>query len=112
MFATSAERVFVVYGDAAFRALTAEGTAYDRNVNRALFDAEMLTIAWIPTGVELQPLAYAARLSVAALFTNEDFVDSIQRATGDRARIRRRITMVGNALAAAGLPVEMPVLGD
>ena len=112
VFTQTADRVVAVFESAAFRPLNPDGTASDRNVNRALFDAEMLALSWMPPNTPVQPVAENALAAVSALFADETFVDSIQRATGDRARLRRRVTMVSSALNGAGMPVEMPQLPD
>jgi hypothetical protein len=46
--------------------------------------------------------------SIAALFQSELFLDSVQRATGDRSRTLRRARETVAALRLAGAEVEIP----
>ena len=39
-------------------------------------------------------------------FAEEDFEDSISRATGDRSRIRTRLKRVKSALSSAGIDID------
>ncbi len=48
LFTLASTRVHRLFGPSSFRPMAADGSPLERNVNRALFDAQMLTCAWIP----------------------------------------------------------------
>lgn len=107
VFTRSVQCVEDVFGPAAFRNLDPAGNPSESTVNRALFDAQLLAASWIsthPTAVQ----AKAARLAIAKLFSDEGFLDSIQRATGDRARTLRRLRETVAAMESAGIEFLVP----
>jgi hypothetical protein len=115
IFELASARVFELFGPAAFRLTDADGKPVDRNVNRALFDAQMLTCSWIPPRyplAQLQDLRPQILTSLRALYDDDLFLDSIQRATGDRSRFRRRVSRYAAAFAATGVPVALPTFID
>ena len=67
----------------------------------------MLACSWLVEEPRL-PDPERARSEVAALFVNETFMDSIQRATGDRARTLKRIRETVAALERAGATILAP----
>jgi Protein of unknown function DUF262 len=111
-FTLASTRVSQLFGSAAFRPMAKDGTPLDRNVNRALFDAQMLNCSWIPTNVDVEPFREPVLASTASLYSDDGFMDSIQRATGDRARLRKRVLMYADAMKAAGLKPRVPKLPD
>lgn len=92
--------------NSAFRVLDDNGNRAEPSVNRALFEAEMLAFNWIAPDQRVE--AGAVRRSVGRLFRNENFVDAIQRATGDRSRTLTRVREMVAALQNAGLNVQAP----
>ena len=100
-----------IYGAGAFRRTDASGEPLERNVNRALFDTQMLVLS-----VSDQETALAARVAVleasAALYDDPKFMDTISRATGDKTRTRSRIRRFGAALSHAGVPVDLKALSE
>ena len=87
-----------------------KGQALERNLNRALFDAQMLVFS--VADVAAVPLNKAKILrEVAALFEDADFLDTIRRATGDRSRTFERVRSVGRAVVRAGVAVDLAKLG-
>lgn len=106
-FESSIQCIADIFGDAAFRNLTPEGDPSESTVNRALFDAQMLAVSWLAAPPSAQQ-AKAARLSIASLFSDKGFLDSIQRATGDRARTLKRLRDTISALGKAGLKFNVP----
>ena len=104
-FISAINRVKSLIGDNAFRLTDQDGKPLESAVNRALFDAQMLTASWTnengtPRGKVLGQLA--------ALNTNSEFLDSIQRATGDRSRTLKRVRDTVDAFKRAGLTVNVP----
>ena len=106
-FARTIECIERVFGTTAFRNLNSHGGVSDGVVNRALFDCQMLAASWVvqPPTVEG---GLKIRLRVAALFTDETFLDSIQRATGDRARTLKRLRMIVEAFRSEGAILNIP----
>ena len=96
-----------ILGTAAFRNLTPAGTVAEIALNRALFDSQMLAASWI---VECPTVEQSgrARQRMAALFSDETFLDSIQRATGDRSRTIRRLRLTVEAFRTAGIVLNVP----
>jgi hypothetical protein len=106
-FRSTIERVFAALGAGAFRVLDPRTGNPERNVNRALFDAEMIVFSYVREDAE----AMADRSGhvidhLRRAFAEEDFEDSISRATGDRSRIRTRLKRVKSALSSAGLDID------
>jgi hypothetical protein len=79
----------------------------ETTVNRALFDAQMLTFSWA-TGPLTEAKRPAARRALAALHQDEAFKDAIQRATGDRSRVFSRLRLSVAALQGTGVQVGPP----
>ena len=94
-------------GSAAFRVLDEEGNRLENTVNRALFEAQMLAFSWVNRGDE-QVESVAVRRGMAELFDDEAFLDSIQRATGDRSRTLRRLRETVQVLEGANLNINVP----
>jgi Protein of unknown function DUF262 len=93
-------------GASAFRMLRADGEPIEPAVNRALLESQLLAFSWVVPGQGLDP--NMAKERIAELFQNELFVDSVQRATGDRSRTLRRARETVAALRLAGAQVEVP----
>jgi hypothetical protein len=106
-FESTVELVGKALGGLAFRPITADGEPLEAPVNRALFDAQMLAFSWAnPNGTLPKKRIIRA---TAKLYEDEDFLDAIRRATGDRARLLTRLHRYGEALEEAGLEVNIPV---
>jgi hypothetical protein len=112
IFVVASTRVYQLFGSTSFRPIASDGSPLERNVNRALFDAQMLTCAWIPAETDITPRLQDVRSRVTTLYDDDVFMDAIQRATGDRARLRQRIHRYLAAFEAAGLQVSSPQLPD
>ena len=65
----------------------------------------MLACSWVK---EDGPSPRKVRAEVAKLFNDDEFQNSIQRATGDRSRTLRRVRDTVDALERAGAVVEVP----
>lgn len=107
LFENTIHCVQALIGDNAFRLIDHNGAALENAVNRALFDAQMLACSWIIPG-EISANRNRVRIELAKLNESKDFLDSIQRATGDRSRTFRRVKDVVIALERAGVNVEVP----
>lgn len=90
----------------AFRVTDRQGQILEANVNRALIDAQMLAFSWIDA-VDITDRD-RIRHDIFGLFENEGFLDSIRRATGDRARTLKRIRETARALERGGASINLP----
>ena len=106
MFHYAVHRAATLLGNLAFRILDRHGEPEESAVNRALLEAQLLACSWIEQASEPSPNLVKQR--VAGLFTSEEFLDSVRRATGDRARTLRRAQETVEALRAAGANVIVP----
>lgn len=99
-----------VLGRSAFRVIDRDGAPLERNINRAVFDAQMLAFS-----VADPKTARARKAKIiegfGSLFEDADFLDAIRRATGDRARTHERVRDVAAALKEAGVAVDLASLG-
>lgn len=104
---TAAGRAAILFRGSAFRIIDTLGRPLEKNVNRALFDAQMLACLWLAEDpVPAQSTAVLAQ--VGALCDNQDFLDAVRRATGDRNRTKRRVKDTVVAFQEAGLNVVAP----
>jgi hypothetical protein len=106
-FTATVGSVDEAFGEGAFRISDARGRPVEKPVVRALFDAQMLTMAHV-SSPDLRELRPAIAREMAALYHDQEFVESLRRATGDRARVRYRLERVATALRAAGAAPEIP----
>ena len=106
-FIETISQVTAIFGNRAFRNIDASTGAPDTTINRALFDAQMLACSWVQSE-PTQKQVTSVRDLLTALFSHEDFLDSIQRATGDRSRTIKRLRYVVRIIAEAGIPVNVP----
>jgi hypothetical protein len=109
VFDVTIRRIDAVLGDSAFRLTDREGQTIDPGVNRALFDAQMLAFSWVVDEQLGRPRSEIL-VQLVNLYQDEEFLDSIRRATGDRARTLARVSGVVGALRKAGLELNMPDL--
>ena len=106
-FSDAAQRVHAALGSGAFRSVDRTGTPTDRAINRAIAEAELVAFSWVgQTPNEVSDMAPQIASNIGELFENDDFLDSIQRATGDRSRTLRRLEMIREALLASGLTLS------
>lgn len=109
MFANSCETLWHVLGHGAFRLIDASGKPIDRSVNRALAEVQLAAFSWVKNTDEIPDLKDALLQEISALSKDSTFLDSLQRATGDRKRTHRRLGMFADALVRAGLTLEVTV---
>lgn len=107
LLASTVGRIRALVGENAFRITGPDGETTERVVNRALYDAQMLVASWTE---EADSGSHRPQIlaGLSNLYTSTDFLDTIQRATGDRSRTLRRIRDVEQVFEAAGLTVTVP----
>ncbi|MFM1723914.1 DUF262 domain-containing protein [Rhodococcus sp. PAM 2766] len=76
-------------------------------VNKALFDAIMVPVAFSDRG-QVVANAASVRNFISELPENESFRTSIGRATADRFRMLHRISVVADGLRDLGISVDLP----
>jgi hypothetical protein len=108
-FDATVSRVSACLNGRAFRITDAEGQVLERAPNRALFDAQMLAFSWA-SGHNLRSRRRRILRKFAELYEDEDFVDSISLATGDRTRTLLRVRRAIAALEEAGVDVNAPAI--
>ncbi|WP_349426572.1 DUF262 domain-containing protein [Microbacterium sp. LWS13-1.2] len=101
-FKTVCTTVSDVFGD---RPFTTPGS--QNPVNKALFDAVMVTVTFCDLH-ELQLKKDAARDALADLSKDESFQISIGRATADRSRVLYRVTAFASRLQKLGIATQLP----
>lgn len=107
IFTSTIRLVRQILGLGAFRLTDAGGTPVERTVNRALFDAHMLAFSWVSSENPIQQRNQILT-ALARLYADTEFLDSIRRATGNRARTITRVGGVATALEAAGIRLDIP----
>lgn len=91
-----------VFGDRPFMAPGSHNP-----VNKALFDAVMVTVAYCDQNA-LRQSKDAARAALETLASESRFQLSIGRATADRTRVLYRVSALSDRLSAAGVPSSLP----
>ena len=109
LFDTTIDRIHTVFGPNAFKPTDRRGSATERAPNRALFDAQMLAFSWAAQNTDFVAKRQVIVRKFGALYGNEDFLDSISLATGDRSRILLRVRGAVDALSRAGVSVRHKV---
>lgn len=96
-------------GPSAFRVTDQQGNPVDRTVNRALAETQLTSFSWVKDLAYLREAKVQIVNSLGTLYRDSVFLDSIQRATGDRRRTHRRLGLFCNALTAAGVELSQSV---
>ena len=109
-FSRAADLVYTVFRENSFRLLDARGESAENNINRALFETEMLVLASTDPD-EIVAKVNAVRQAMADLCQNSTYLDTVQRATGDRSRTFSRIMAFANSLSKCGFSVDYTALG-
>jgi hypothetical protein len=109
LFRKTIDRVEVTLGASAFKVADPKGRTTERTPNRALFDAQMLAFSWASPKANFERLRGKIFRSFARLYDDEDFMDSISLATGDRSRTLARVRSVSVALREAGIAVRVRI---
>ena len=106
-FSHTVDTATALLGSSAFRMLGADGRPTEPTVNRALLETQLLASSWV--AIPPPPNAAAAvRERVALLFSDPQFVDAVQRATGDRSRTLTRARYTVAAFVEAGAQMSVP----
>ncbi|SDH59781.1 Protein of unknown function DUF262 [Leifsonia sp. 98AMF] len=101
-FALVCETVGEVFGDRPFRAPGSQNP-----VNKALFDAVMVSVAYADRDALLEH-QQVARTAFDALAEEERFQLAIGRATADRSRVLYRVAALSARLQEIGVPTRLP----
>ena len=107
LFSETAAKAHAVFNGNCFRRATGTATewAWLPQVNSAVYDVIMLNFARLSmTPTQLGDAADdIVDALVLLMFKNDDFADAISLATGDRARLFRRVRLFAESLSALGL---------
>jgi hypothetical protein len=106
VFEQAVERAKTLLGKSAFRILGPNGAPLESAANRALLEAQLLACSWLAP--DSNPDRENVKVEIAALFTNEQFMNAVQRATGDRSRTLQRVRDTVAALERAGGRLQVP----
>jgi hypothetical protein len=99
-----------VFGTSAFQVPDRAGAVHS-TVNKALFDAVMISIAYSDRAL-IRSRATDLSSLIGDILKDEDFRMSLGRATADRKRVYGRIRRVSEELAARGFPAGALKLMD
>lgn len=93
-----------LFGQGSFRLSDNSGAPIEPAVNRALFDTHMLCASCtrLTTPAKLSKL----RKNLTTLYKNDDFLDAIRRATGDKSRTTRRLSLMKGAFERSGIDLH------
>lgn len=100
------ERIHTVFDSRAFKVTDRKGKIIERAPNRALFDAQMLAFSWASSKTDFEKKRSAIVRQFASLYRDDEFMDTISLATGDRTRTLSRVRGAIKALAAAQVSVR------
>lgn len=104
-FQNAALNVYRIYGRNAFRLTDRNGKPLERNINRALAETQLVTLGKLPAN-EVTDARVELVAELGELHGNPEFLDTIQRATGDRTRTVGRMRQYREAVERVGL--KMP----
>ncbi len=107
-FVKTVTRIRDVWGGSAYRVTDRKGATTERAPNRALFDAQMAAFDLVPDSRNVASKRKEIIREFARLFRQEEFIDSISLATGDRSRTLYRVRESIAALNRAGIKVKTP----
>lgn len=104
-FTSTASAVYGVFGSASFRRVSSGGHRLESNVNRALFDSQMLCFSFHDADSLVGRRSELLR-GQAQLLTNDEFQESIELATADRSRLLTRLHMTADMMSELGFPID------
>jgi hypothetical protein len=96
-FLRATRNVFKVFGRGSFRLTDENGVPLEKNINRALAETQLITLGRLPEE-QVDSLSRELVVRLGSLHKNEDFLDTIQRATGDRTRTQGRLRLYREAV--------------
>lgn len=107
VFRSTVRKVLEVFEGQAFRRATVAdgGVEWDRSLNRAVFDCQMLIFEHVD-GAWLTANSAQVKQGFMALFADGEFADAVSRATADVARLRTRLEKVVYMLAGLGASID------
>ncbi len=102
-FRSTASKVCRVFDDQAFRraTLVGGGIEWDKSVNRAVFDCQMLIFEVVDEQWLAQNIV-PVTAGFLQLFSDAEFADAVSRATADVSRLRTRLNKFANLLSGLG----------
>lgn len=111
-FASAVQAVSVAFPEYPFRRFTAagDGGEYDRNLNRAVFDIQMLTLSMIEPSWLIEHHGEVDAAFRRLCTEDSNFSDSVSRATADKKRFEYRLSMWAKALQELGAELDRPDL--
>lgn len=86
----AARNVFSIFGKNAFRLTDASGALIDKSINRALAETQLITLGKLAAS-EVESKRSQLVAGLGELHKTPNFLDDIQRATGDRSRTQGRL---------------------
>lgn len=114
LFSNAFENAQVVYGDDAFRRYREKDgkSGFESAVSKAVFELEMISLSYFETSV-VQPRAADIKSAFMMLSTtNNEFSDSLSRATDHRKRFYNRLDLWSAELRKLGLISELNSILD
>ncbi len=106
-FIRTLENVNQVLSLSAFRVTDNKGNPIENILNRALYDAQMLSFSWLDEQ-DLKSNIPRLRNELAALYETREFQESIGRATNDPSRLKHRVREIVRALQRADYQLSIP----
>ena len=107
VFVRTITKINQVFGHYAFRVADEKGIPIEQSLNRALYDAQMLTFSWLDNQ-SITVIKAKILKELASVYKVRDFQEAIGRATNDRARLRLRVRSTAEALRRAGCKMTIP----
>lgn len=105
-FALTIDRIDAIFGKNAFKPTDSKNTLTDRLLNRALAEAQLIAFSKVDnSNNEIEDNKAEILKNTADLFRDDKFLNSIQKATGNKSNVNYRIQSYINALAKSGLTV-------
>jgi hypothetical protein len=109
MFDRAANGIVAAFTTGAYRLIDAQGEPIDRSINRALAEVQLTAFAWVTNTHEISQRKDFIVHELSALYRDQAFLDSVQRATGDCKRTHRRLGMFCESLVRSGLELSNTV---
>ena len=98
--------VYELFGGNSFRLTDSQGNLIEKNLNRALAETQLVTTAQLSLE-SIRSNREALLAELGALHRDDDFLDNIQRATGDRTRTLGRMRLYAEACRRAAIHVDL-----
>jgi len=102
LFEQTVDKVFLVFKDHAFRIYNRDTKGWERQINRALFDAVMLVFSNLPED-KLSKQRRSIETELKKLCGNQKFLQVVSRSTADRSSFFTRVKLFSEAMATIDL---------